>query len=266
MIVDGFVGPSGTGKSSIALSVCHRLNINDFIDDGLYIHNGVKVAGTSAKYEHNKISAVRRAIFDDPIHLEDVLKSIHYYKPQKLLILGTSKKMILRIAIALNVPQPSNFYNIEEFSSPVSIQKALFTRKIHGQHVIPIPHIQVQNDRFHQLIEKVKSIFDGESKPLGENTIVHPKFHGGRIQITNSCLKKIILHTVKPNKDVHSISSINAPIDLYEPITVQISLYNNRPIPEACHEIQTDIINIFKQMLNISIPTPHIHVVHLEIV
>lgn len=266
MIVYGFVGPSGTGKSHMALSLCNDLNIIDFIDDGLYIHNGAKIAGRSAKYEDNKISAVRRAIFDDPNHLKEVLDSIQFYKPKNILILGTSKKMINRIANALALPSPSQFIDINEVSNSVDIQKSLFTRKVHGHHVIPIPHIQVQNDLFQQLIEKVKSIFDRESKPLGENTIVYPKFQGGRIQITNSCLKKIIVHTVKPNKSVHSIQSVNVPIDLYEPIHLQVALFSPNPIPETCQAIQNDIVTIFLKMLNISIPAPHIHVVQYKIV
>lgn len=265
MIVYGFVGKSGTGKSHMALSLCNDLNINDFIDDGLYIHNGAKIAGRSAKYEDNKISAVRRAIFDDPNHLKDVQDSIHFYQPKKLLILGTSKKMITRIANALALPSPTKFIDINEVSNSVDIQKSIFARKIHGHHVIPIPHIQVKNDLFHKLIEKVKSILDRESKPLGENTIVYPKFQGGRIQITNSCLKKIIFHTLKPNKNVHSIQSVNVPLDLYEPIKLQVSLYSPTPIPETCHKIQNDVVTIFREMLNISIPSPHIHVVQYKI-
>lgn len=266
MIVYGFVGQSGTGKSHMVLSLCNSLNINDFIDDGLYIHNGAKVAGRSAKYENNKISAVKRAIFHDPKHLKEVQNSIHYHQPEKLLILGTSKKMINRIATTLNLPSPEKFFSINEVSNSVDIQKSLFARKVHGHHVIPIPHIQVENDLFHQLIEKVKSIFNKESEHLGENTVVYPKFQGGRIQITNSCLKKIIAHTLKPNKDVHSIQSMNVPLDLYEPIILQISLYNHKPIPEACLNIQNDVIQIFRKMLNISIPTPRIHVVQYKIV
>ena len=56
-------GPSGTGKSTSALSFAYEKKIPAIIDDGLLIVNGKKVAGTSAKFEKNTITAVKRATF-----------------------------------------------------------------------------------------------------------------------------------------------------------------------------------------------------------
>ena len=60
-------GPSGTGKSTIALHLLIN-HIPAIIDDGLLIIEGGKVAGISAKFEKNSITAVRRAIFSDEQH------------------------------------------------------------------------------------------------------------------------------------------------------------------------------------------------------
>ncbi|MDQ0338210.1 adenylate kinase family enzyme [Caldalkalibacillus uzonensis] len=265
MIVYGFVGASGTGKSALALSLCHRLNIHDFIDDGLYIHNGVKVAGKSAKYEQNRVAAVKRAIFLDPCHRDEVRSEIQRKKPKKILIIGTSKKMVRRIAEALNLPAPTHWLFIEQISTPEDIQKAKFAREMYGQHVIPIPHIQVENDRFFQLIEKVKSVFDNNAKPLGENTIVYPRFQGGKILIRRSCLKKIILYTLKSNEHIALVKAINVSLDLNEPIQLEVGLYDRKPIPDVCQEIQQQVQEIITQMLCLSIPSPSIYVTHLKV-
>ena len=253
MIVYGFHGPSGTGKSFLALTLCHQRGIDDFIDDGIYIHQGRKVAGRSAKYESNKIAAVKRAIFHHPDHRQEVKQALCRYRPQKLLIIGTSTRMIHKIVQNLDLPEPTEWIDITDVSSAEDIEKALFTRRIYGQHVIPIPHIQVEKDRFQQLIEKVKSIFDANANLLGENTIVHPKFHGGRIIIKKSCLKKIVLHNLKLNRHVHAIQSIRVPSNLYEPISINLSLYDHIPVPKSCSEIRNGLKAIFEQMLSISL-------------
>jgi hypothetical protein len=266
MQVYGFVGPSGTGKSSLAISLCHKLRIQDFIDDGLYIHRGEKKAGISAKYENNTFTAVKRAIFYYPNHREEVRRAITALQPERLLIIGTSKRMISRIAQALELPAPSQWLTIDEVSTPDQIQRARFSRQIYGQHVIPIPRIQVENDRFHQLIEKVKAIFDTESKKtIGETTIVHPRFQGGKVEIKKSCLEQIIRHNLKLNEQVRFVAGLHVPLDLFEPISIHLSLYDGYPILDTCKSIQAAVAAIFEQMLNISIPLPNIYVVHLEI-
>ena len=62
MKVYSLSGPSGTGKSTSALAFAHKLGVEAIVDDGLLIVNGVRVAGLSAKFEKNTITAVRRAI------------------------------------------------------------------------------------------------------------------------------------------------------------------------------------------------------------
>ena len=49
MEIYALYGTSGTGKSTSALQLAHRLEIDAIIDDGIFIHQGRKLAGTSAK-------------------------------------------------------------------------------------------------------------------------------------------------------------------------------------------------------------------------
>ena len=73
MEVYSLSGPSGTGKSTSALEFAHKHEIDGIIDDGLLIVNGQKIAGISAKFEKNTVTAVRRAIFQDEEHRNAVI-------------------------------------------------------------------------------------------------------------------------------------------------------------------------------------------------
>lgn len=265
MIVYGFYGPSGTGKSYHVLRLCHELGINDFIDDGLYIRYGRKVAGISAKYETNKMAAIRRAIFDDPAHTQMVRQAIAQYQPEKLLIVGTSRRMVLRIAERLELPVPSEWLHISEVAREEEIQRAQYSRKYYGQHVIPIPRIQVEKDRFHQLIERVRAIFDPQSRPIGENTIVFPRFQGGRVLVTQGCLKSLVRYVVAQDPQVHDVISVTIPDELDEPIGLVLSLYDETPIPIVARRLQNSVRELFSQMLDRIIPPPAIEVRHLQL-
>ncbi len=265
MIVYGFYGPSGTGKSYHALYLCHQLGIEDFIDDGLYIRHGRKVAGISAKYEQHRMAAIRRAIFDDPQHSQMVRRAIVQYRPEKLLIIGTSRRMVQRIAERLELPSPEKWIHISEVAKSDEIQQAQYIRKFHGQHVIPIPRIQVEKDRFQQLIERVRAIFDPQSKQIGENTIVYPRFQGGRILITQQCLKAMVRYVLLQEPQVHEIYSLTIPDELDEPIQISLSLYGGTPIPDVAKRLQSQVRSLFLQMLDRVIPPPCLFVRHLEL-
>ncbi|NLZ90789.1 MAG: hypothetical protein GX918_02585, partial [Clostridiales bacterium] len=94
MQVVSLVGSSGTGKSYRALIVAKENDIDYLIDDGLLIKGNKIVAGTSAKKENTKIAAVRRALFMEPAHREEVVKAIKALDPDRMLILGTSDEMV----------------------------------------------------------------------------------------------------------------------------------------------------------------------------
>jgi adenylate kinase family enzyme/uncharacterized alkaline shock family protein YloU len=186
-------GPSGTGKSTSALHVAHNKKIPAIIDDGILIYRGRKIAGVSAKYEKNTIQAVKRAIFFYDDHANSVRQAIKELDIDKILILGTSKKMVDRIARTLEIEPIHHYIPIEEIRSSSEIKAALYTRKTEGKHVIPIPYIQVEQDFFSRLIAQGKKIFSPRKEVIGEHTIVQPDFQAGRIHINESVLKKIII-------------------------------------------------------------------------
>ena len=95
--VYAFVGPSGTGKSYRAQMVAGEKNINFIIDDGLLIKDNEVIAGESAKKAATKVATVRHALFYEEKEREPIIKALKKYKPQSILILGTSDGMVQKI-------------------------------------------------------------------------------------------------------------------------------------------------------------------------
>lgn len=79
------------------------------------------MAGSSAKAEETTVAAVKRAIFHDPIHAAEVRARIGQLQPKKILILGTSEKMIDRITAALNLPAVKYKIFIQDIATPEQI-------------------------------------------------------------------------------------------------------------------------------------------------
>jgi adenylate kinase family enzyme len=105
MKVYGLVGKSGTGKSYQAMNLCKELNIESIIDDGLFIYGSSILEGTSAKRQNTKVAAIKTALFTDEEHRRAVMEKIREVSPGSILVLGTSEKMISRIAEHLDLSE-----------------------------------------------------------------------------------------------------------------------------------------------------------------
>jgi len=99
-----FIGPSGTGKSYRAQYVAGERNIKYIIDDGLLIKDSQVIAGVSAKKAPTKIETVKNALFLLEEQKEEIQKAIRKYRPDSILILGTSDGMVDKIAANLGLP------------------------------------------------------------------------------------------------------------------------------------------------------------------
>ena len=91
--VYAFVGPSGTGKSYRAQMVASEKNIKFIIDDGLLIMDNKVIAGESAKKAPTKVGTVKHALFYEEEERNNIIKALRKYRPQSILILGTSDGM-----------------------------------------------------------------------------------------------------------------------------------------------------------------------------
>lgn len=263
MQIFGLYGSSGTGKSSRSLSLSHHMRIPAIIDDGLLILNGQKVAGTSAKYEKNKMTAIKRAIFHDSRHANEVKTAIKALSIEKILILGTSRGMIGKITEVLNLPEPMEWIAIEDIATSEEIRSALYTRRTEGKHVIPVPRVEVEKNLISKWIVKVQSIFSHDKKIIGESTIVFPRFQLGRIYIRDACVKDIIHACCRNTDGLISINKIVVQPGNLSDITIYVTIQYGKKIPEVAQHLQHSIQQALDKML-VYVPTlPRIFVTKL---
>ena len=96
------------------------------IDDGLLIHNEKIVAGKSAKKEDAYMGAIKTALFDNPAHKQEVITKLRSIKFKKILLIGTSNKMVAKIAERLELPEISTYIQIEDIASKEEIERNNF--------------------------------------------------------------------------------------------------------------------------------------------
>ncbi|MDR0908528.1 MAG: hypothetical protein LBM77_02065 [Spirochaetaceae bacterium] len=207
--VYALIGESGTGKSFRAKLVAQKHGIDLIIDDGLLIREDRILAGHSAKKEKTFLAAVKVALFDEKSHRDEVAKRLQVEKnkkgtPSKLLILGTSLKMVKKIAARLQVPEPKKIIRIEDVASEEDIEKAIRTRRVEGKHIIPVPSIEVKRnypDIFYDAIRifkrKAGPSAIGPTPKIVEKSVVRPEYSKrGKVIISEAALSQMVLHCV----------------------------------------------------------------------
>ena len=205
--VYALVGESGTGKSFRSKLLAEEYGIHAIIDDGLLIQDDKIVAGRSAKREKTYMGAVRVALFDDKDHRDSVAKVLRKTHIKKILLLETSEKMVSKIAMRLQLPQPQKIIHIEEIATKEEIEKAVKSRQVEGKHVIPVPTIEVKKNYPQILSSSMRDFFSQKKwfhkklkNPNGkmiEKSIVQPEFSKkGRIEISEAALTQMTMHCV----------------------------------------------------------------------
>lgn len=201
--VFALVGPSGTGKSFRSQLLAKKYGIEFIIDDGLLIHEDKIIAGRSAKKEKTPMGAVRVALFDDKSHRDEVAKAIQANHLKRILILGTSEKMVTKIAERLQLHQPQKIIRIEDIATEEEIQEAIRSRKIEGKHVIPVPSIEVKKNYPQIFYDAMRVLFKKNSPSPGPNnkmiekSVVRPEFSKkGRVEISEGALTQMIIHCI----------------------------------------------------------------------
>ncbi|WP_445326911.1 isopentenyl transferase family protein [Solibacillus sp. FSL R7-0682] len=259
-------GASGTGKSTSALQFAHEHNIPAIIDDGLLIVNGEKVAGTSAKFEKNTLKAVRRAIFEDESHKDEVIQALKNGQVDAILIIGTSDKMTGKIAKRLQLGEIMTYVHVEDVRTEKEIQMARFIREIQGKHVMPVPYRQVEQNFFKRLIQRGKEIFSTNREKIGETTIVRPDFHQQTITIARSVYLDVIKHVVEKNTIVSRLVHLHFSIVSVPRVVIEIQIAApvSYYIPDAIKQLQQEIADSFQFHFSIGPEEINVKIVGIE--
>ncbi len=214
MEIYSLYGHSGTGKSHHAPVMARKYNIDYIIDDGLLIKGNQIIAGRSAKRENTRFGAVKRALLKDPEHAQQIKDKIGEIKPERLLIIGTSKRMTEVITENLDLPGPSRYHTIEEISDSESIQTALAVREKENRHVIPLPTFAVKKEFPGYLINPLRSFFSlpsarSVSYPV-ERSVVRPVYSTlGSFYIAEYVIIDLIEFTASRIQGIHKVLHVD---------------------------------------------------------
>ena len=205
------VGKSGTGKSFQAINVCSEYGIECIIDDGLFIGQGIILAGKSAKRQDTKVGAIKTALFTNDSHRDEVKEKIEELNPDTILIIGTSDKMINHIVERLDLPDPEKRIDIESFTTADERKIAFKRRNELGQHIIPAPTFEVKRDfsgYFLHPLKVLKDIRDGYSN-VTERSVVRPTFsYLGKYSISDKAIIDIVEASSIRQGAIDAVSSV----------------------------------------------------------
>ena len=206
-----FVGPSGTGKSYRAQMVANENNINYIIDDGLLIKGNEVIAGVSAKKAPTKIETVKEALFLQPEKREAVKKAIRKNKPEAILILGTSDKMVKEIASNLGLPEIERIIYINEVATEAEMETARRIRVTQGKHVIPVPTFEIKKDFSGYILDPLQIFrFRSGSKPyISEKSIIRPTFsYLGNFTISDTVFRQMIEYVAQKLPAIYRVLKV----------------------------------------------------------
>ncbi len=254
------VGKSGSGKSFRAHLLMEKYGIELLIDDGLLIEKNKIIAGKSAKRASNPIEAVGVAIFESTLHRLEIKKALRHLSFKRILILGTSKRMIDRITTALDLPSPYKIVTIEDVASDSDIKTAIEHRTMHGSHVIPVPAIEVRKRAPNMLVHSLEIIVKKgfgifHRKKAIEKSLVRPQYgNRGKIQISSEALSQMTLHCVHEFDSEIIVQKFRVD-DLQEGYEIElfVSLPYNKPNMKALPDLQQYIADHIEQYTGIFI-------------
>lgn len=256
MKVYALVGSSGTGKSYNALEVAYDNSIDYIIDDGILIHKNKILAGISAKQASTTMEAVKRAIFSDENHRDSVKSKIKEENVTNILILGTSKKMVNKIANILELDEISKYINIKDISNEDEINKAKESRS-KGNHVIPVPTIEIKSMASGLKIDSIKRKFFRKNNKIEhvlEKTIIRPAFsYMGKFFISQNVIEDIIKYEVNKFQNINRINKIRI-VNINNCIKIFININIDDAIQiKKSYEVQKQVKKYIENITSINV-------------
>ncbi|MBQ7032737.1 MAG: Asp23/Gls24 family envelope stress response protein [Clostridia bacterium] len=267
MKVYGFVGPSGTGKSYRVTELARKHRIPLIIDDGLLIRGNTAIAGVSAKKEKTKFASVKRALFFEREHAENVRRAIAESGAEKIILVGTSVEMVQRIATMLLLPPPEKIIHINDVSSEEDIRLARHIRQTEGKHVIPVPTFQIRKDFSGYWLDPLQIFRPANRKKESEKTLVRPTYSClGEFTISHSVVVTICIQETKKFPEVTQIWICSAEEqDRNLILHLEINLRYGESIPSATEKIRKHLAATVTEFTGIWVEDVKIAVRSLDI-
>jgi hypothetical protein len=259
--VYALVGESGTGKSFRAKLVAQKYGIDMIIDDGLLIRGDTLIAGRSAKKEQLYMAAVKTALFHDKDHRDEVARALQRQRFRKLLVIGTSEKMVFKICERLQIPHPIKIIKIEDIASRDEIEKAQRSRKVEGKHVIPVPALEIRRNYPSIFYDSVRVFLKrnfgaAPTRPrVYEKSVVRPEYSKrGRVSISEAALSQMVIHCVDEYDDSLRVRRLAVHSDTqgYR-ITIVLEVPFGTKLASNAHALQEYVIDNIERYTGILI-------------
>jgi uncharacterized alkaline shock family protein YloU len=197
--VVALIGKAGTGKSYHSQRIATERGLELIVDDGLLIKNTGIIGGRSAKNEHTRIAATKVAIFLDEAQLASAQECIKTEKIRRILVVGTSLKMVTRISGRLGLGAIHKILRVEDLLTPEELRVAQSHRQTLGRHLIAVPAMEVRKRYpaiFYKSVQTAISSYIGKfthSKTDFEGSVVRPKFgRHYKLSISEKAIRQII--------------------------------------------------------------------------
>lgn len=277
MKIVSFTGKSGTGKSYQATALAQRRGFDAIIDDGLLIYKGQIVAGTSAKKCATKAAAMRAALFNVKEQRDQVTEAIEKYKPNAIMIIGTSDRMTDIIADQLGFGKIEERIYIEDVSSEEDRKLAAHYRIDEGEHVIPAPVGQLRRDFAGYFMNPLKVFRDRalgthiaghntdrskEETAPGERTVVRPTFsYSGTFEISEQVIRDIIRISARKYEDtLVVVDRMSNGKQLNMSVTIDVRVLRESESIDSCLAFQKDVHDVISNMTAFTIDSVNVRI------
>ncbi len=192
--------------------VASERGIKYIIDDGLLIKENEVIAGVSAKKASTKIETVKKALFNNQEEAREIKKAFIKYRPESILILGTSDNMIKKIRENLGLPELTETIYITDVATEEEMIEARRIRQTQGKHVIPVPTFEIKKD-FSGFILDPLQIFKSKGKDatpyISEKSIIRPTFsYLGNFKISDTVFRQIIEYLGKKTESIYKVNRV----------------------------------------------------------
>lgn len=270
MNVIAFVGPSGTGKSYRSLIIAKENNADGIIDDGLLISHGKVIAGTSAKKEDTRIASVKHALFIPQKYASEMRTALKKSNINRLMILGTSEGMAVKIAKRLEIGPIEKFIHIDEVATDEEIAMANRMRTEDGKHVIPVPTFEIQKDfsgYFLHPLRRFQPNLDIEEKTAAaDKSIVRPTFsYMGDFVISDEVIIQLAIHEAMKSDGITKINNINVRKTVHGAhIDITATVKYGCRIPDVCKTAQNRIRTAIEHFTSVNVRRVHFLVRNLN--
>ena len=160
---------------------------------------------------------------------QEITKALKKYKPQSILILGTSDGMVDKIAANLGLPEISERVYITDVATEQEMQTARKIRVTEGKHVIPVPTFEIKKDFSGYLLDPLqifKSKGRGQKPYISEKSIIRPTFsYLGNFTISDTVFRQILDYLANNTKAINRVmktrvDNLGEGVDIYMEVEV----------------------------------------------